>query len=99
MTAETTDYRSPLTSRRGAVAAGAPDEGVAANYGEPAAEQRALERGIGVVDASHRGVVTVTGPDRLSWLDTLSSQWLRSEERRVGREGRTGWWRGTGRNE
>src|SRR5690625_636143 len=77
MTAETTDYRSPLTSRRGAVAAGAPDEGVAAHYGEPAAEQRALERGIGVVDASHRGVVTVTGPGRASWLDTLSSQWLR----------------------
>src|SRR5699024_12221097 len=48
-----------------------------AGYGEPAAEQRAVERGIGVVDASDRGVVTVTGADRLSWLDTLSSQWLR----------------------
>lgn len=78
MTADTpTDYRSPLLGRRGAVAAEAPDEGVAVHYGEPVAEQRALERGIGVVDLSHRGVVTVTGPDRLSWLDTLSSQWVR----------------------
>lgn len=78
MTAETpTSYRSPLLSRRGAVAAEGPDEGVAMHYGEPVAEQRALERGIGVVDLSHRGVVTVTGQDRLSWLDTLSSQWLR----------------------
>ena len=77
MTTETAPYRSALLDRRGAVAASAPDEGVAAHYGEPVAEQRALARGIGVVDASHRGVVTVTGPDRLSWLDTLSSQWLR----------------------
>ncbi len=77
MTAETAAYRSPLLARHGAVAASAPDEGVAAHYGEPVAEQRALARGIGVVDATHRGVVTVTGPDRLTWLDTLSSQWLR----------------------
>lgn len=77
MTTETLPYRSPLLDRRGAVAAAAPDEGVAAHFGEPTAEQRALSRGIGIVDAANRGVVTVTGPDRLSWLDTLSSQWLR----------------------
>lgn len=77
MTTEALPYHSPLLDRRGAVAASAPDEGVPAHYGEPIAEQRALARGIGVVDAAHRGVVTVTGPDRLSWLDTLSSQWLR----------------------
>ncbi|UFU05920.1 CAF17-like 4Fe-4S cluster assembly/insertion protein YgfZ [Ruania halotolerans] len=67
---------SPLLTRPGAVRATGPDEGVAAHYGHPVAEQRALERGIGVVDLSHLGVVTVSGPDRLSWLNTLSSQVL-----------------------
>ncbi len=63
-----------LLNRPGAVAAAGPDTGVAAHYGNPVTEQRALERGIGVVDLSHLGVVTVTGPDRLTWLNTLSSQ-------------------------
>ena len=65
---------SPLLSRPGAVEATGPDAGVAAHYGEPLREQRALAAGTAVVDLSHRGVVTVTGPDRLSWLNTLSSQ-------------------------
>ncbi|WP_413451991.1 glycine cleavage T C-terminal barrel domain-containing protein [Georgenia phoenicis] len=67
---------SPLLSRPGAVAGGGPDAGVALHYGHPAQEQRALERGQGVVDLSQLGVVTVTGPDRLSWLNTLSTQLL-----------------------
>lgn len=72
-----TDYRSPLLARPGAVEAGGADRGVAAHYGDPLREQRALERTPGtVVDLSHKGVVTVTGPDRLSWLTTLSSQVL-----------------------
>ncbi|MDN3935024.1 folate-binding protein [Arthrobacter sp. YD4] len=66
--------KSPLLSRPGAVEAAGPDAGVAAHYGEPLREQRALAAGTAVVDLSHRGVVTVTGPDRLSWLNTLSSQ-------------------------
>lgn len=65
---------SPLLSRRGAVAAAGPDEGVAAHYGEPMHEQRHLERGRAVVDLSHLGVVTVGGSDRLSWLHTITSQ-------------------------
>lgn len=69
-------YTSPLLSLSGAVAAGAPDEGVAAHYGDPLREQRALARGEAVVDLSHRGVVTVSGPDRLTWLNTISSQLL-----------------------
>lgn len=69
-------YLSPLLTRPGAVAAGAPDQGTASHYGDPFKEQRALARGAAVVDLSHRGVVTVTGPDRLSWLNTLSSQLL-----------------------
>ncbi|MGK5628286.1 CAF17-like 4Fe-4S cluster assembly/insertion protein YgfZ [Streptomyces sp. URMC 123] len=65
---------SPLLSLPGAVAAEAPDEGVAAHYGDLFREQRALADGTGFVDLSHRGVVTVTGPDRLSWLHLLLTQ-------------------------
>ncbi|PID53831.1 MAG: folate-binding protein YgfZ [Micrococcales bacterium] len=50
---------------------------MAEHYGDPMAEQKALVAGTGVVDLSTRGVLTVAGPDRLSWLDTLSTQWLR----------------------
>ncbi|UNX54521.1 folate-binding protein [Georgenia sp. TF02-10] len=67
---------SPLLARPGAVAAAGPDAGVALHYGDPVHEQRALARGEAVVDLSHLGVVTVTGPDRISWLNTLSSQLL-----------------------
>lgn len=52
------------------------DAGVPAHYGDPLREQRLLEEGLGVVDLSTRGVVTVTGPDRLTWLNSLSSQKL-----------------------
>jgi folate-binding protein YgfZ len=52
----------------------APDAGVAAHYGNPYAEQRALAAGTAMVDRSHRGVVRITGPDRLSWLHSLSTQ-------------------------
>jgi folate-binding protein YgfZ len=68
--------RSPLLDRHGAVAADAPDQDVAAHYGEPAQEQRALESGAAFVDRSNRGVVRVSGPDRLSWLHSLLSQRL-----------------------
>ncbi|MDR6621005.1 folate-binding protein YgfZ [Sinomonas atrocyanea] len=61
-------------ARPGAVAAHGPDEGVAAHYGDPVREQRELAGGRAAVDLSYRGVVTVAGPDRLSWLTTLSSQ-------------------------
>ncbi|MGY1452409.1 CAF17-like 4Fe-4S cluster assembly/insertion protein YgfZ [Streptomyces sp. SS8] len=67
-------YKSPLLSLPGAVPAEAPDEGVAAHYGDLFREQRTLADGGGVVDLSHRGVVTVTGEDRLSWLHLLITQ-------------------------
>jgi folate-binding protein YgfZ len=60
----------------GAVEAEWPDEGVAAHYGDPAREQRAMSEGQVLVDRSNRGVVRVTGPDRLSWLHSLTSQHL-----------------------
>lgn len=65
---------SPLLNRHGAVAATGPDAGVAWHYGDPVAEQRALVRGGAVVDQSHLGVVRVAGPDRLSWLHSITSQ-------------------------
>jgi tRNA-modifying protein YgfZ len=67
---------SPLLTEPGAVAAGGPDAGVAAHYGDPFAEQRALATRWGVVDQSHRGVLRITGADRLSWLHSLTTQHL-----------------------
>jgi tRNA-modifying protein YgfZ len=66
--------KSPLLSLPGAVPAEGVDEGVAAHYGELFREQRALADGTGFVDLSHRGVVTVSGEDRLSWLHLLLTQ-------------------------
>jgi folate-binding protein YgfZ len=60
----------------GAVPADPPDAAVAGHFGEPIAEQRALERGPAVVDRSHRGVVIVEGPERLGWLHSLTTQAL-----------------------
>jgi tRNA-modifying protein YgfZ len=60
----------------GAVESAWPDEGVAAHYGDPAREQRAITAGGALVDRSNRGVITVSGPDRLTWLHSLTSQHL-----------------------
>jgi folate-binding protein YgfZ len=67
---------SPLLATEGAVPAEGLDAGVAAHYGDPVREQRALDRAAGLVDRSHRGVVRLTGPDRLSWLHSLTTQHL-----------------------
>lgn len=52
-----------------------PDAGVPWHWGDPLREQRALDS-TGLVDLSHRGVVSVSGPDRLGWLHSLTSQHL-----------------------
>jgi tRNA-modifying protein YgfZ len=70
--------RSPLLDRPGAVPAHAPDEAVAGHYGDPLREQRTLLADGGVVDRSQRGVIRVSGPDRLGWLHSLTSQHLES---------------------
>ncbi|MGH3486489.1 MAG: YgfZ/GcvT domain-containing protein, partial [Actinopolymorphaceae bacterium] len=68
-------YASPLLAHPGAVAADPPDSGVAAHYGDPMREQRRLAADRqGFVDLSHRGVVRVSGPDRLTWLHALTTQ-------------------------
>jgi folate-binding protein YgfZ len=60
----------------GAVAAEGVDRGVAAHYGSFNTEQRTLERGDGFVDLSHRDVLRITGPERLSWLHNLTTQYF-----------------------
>jgi len=60
----------------GAVEAQWPDEGVAAHYGDPMREQRAMTEGRVLVDRSNRGVVRIAGQDRLTWLHSLTSQHL-----------------------
>ena len=64
---------SPLLSRPGAVAGDGVDAGVAAHYGDPLREQRG---DVLVVDRSHRDVIRIGGPDRLSWLHSLATQHL-----------------------
>ena len=68
--------RSSLLALPGAVEASWPDEGVAAHYGDPMREQRAADQAAAVVDRSNRGVLRITGPDRLSWLHSLTTQRL-----------------------
>ncbi len=67
---------SPVLSRPGAVAGEGVDAGVAAHYGDPLREQRLLREGLAAVDLSNRGVLTITGPDRLSWLHSITTQLL-----------------------
>ena len=67
---------SPFLSRAGAVAGEGIDAAVAAHYGDPLREQRLLVEGLAAVDLSHRGVVTIAGPDRLSWLNSITTQLL-----------------------
>jgi folate-binding protein YgfZ len=70
------EVASPLLSAPGAVAAEGLDAGVAGHYGDPLREQRLLSEGLAVVDLSQRAVLTVTGPDRLSWLHSMTTQAL-----------------------
>lgn len=51
-----------------------PDAGAVWHYGDPLGEQRAAETDAIVVDRSHRGVLTLTGNDRQTWLHSISSQ-------------------------
>lgn len=63
-----TDASTPVES--------GPDAGAPWHYGDPYAEQRALAAGDAAVDLSHRPVVRIAGPDRLTWLHSLTSQHL-----------------------
>jgi tRNA-modifying protein YgfZ len=51
-----------------------PDAGAIWHYGDPLGEQRTAETGAALVDRSHRGVLTLTGADRQTWLHSISTQ-------------------------
>ena len=67
---------SILLSRHGAVDGTGIDRGVASHYGDPHREQVLLAEGLAAVDLSHRGVITISGADRLTWLHSLTTQHL-----------------------
>ena len=69
-------HPSQLLGAEGAVPGEGRDAAVAAHYGDPVREQRLLDEGLAVVDLSNRGVVRVSGPDRLSWLHSMTTQHL-----------------------
>ncbi|HEY0813008.1 MAG TPA: folate-binding protein [Pseudonocardia sp.] len=50
------------------------DDPVPAHRGDPPSEQRAMARAAAVVDRSHRGIIAVSGEERLSWLHLLLTQ-------------------------
>jgi len=50
------------------------DFGVPWHYGDPLREQRVLAEGDAAVDCSHLPIITVAGPDRRSWLHSLTTQ-------------------------
>ncbi len=77
---------SPLLTRPGAVAGEGVDRPVAAHYGDPMREQRLLVERLAAVDLSHRPVLTITGPDRISWLHSLTTQLLIGLPPRTSRE-------------
>lgn len=68
------EQRSPFLDLPGAV--DTDGTGVPAHYGSPLSEQRALAERGAIVDLSDRAVLTIQGPDRLSWLNSLTSQAL-----------------------
>ena len=67
---------SPLLTLPGAVPSPeeSPDSGVAWHYGNPFGEQRGAVAQAAVIDRSNRFVFAITGEERLTWLDTISSQ-------------------------
>jgi folate-binding protein YgfZ len=49
---------------------------IAADLGSPAAEYAAIRRGVGVLDAVHRGTLRITGADRVGFLQRMVTQQL-----------------------
>jgi folate-binding protein YgfZ len=53
-----------------------PDAGAAWHFGDVAKEQRALAAGTAFADLRHHPTLAVRGEDRLSWLHSLTTQYL-----------------------
>ncbi|MEI9906711.1 MAG: folate-binding protein [Actinomycetota bacterium] len=52
------------------------DKGAVWHLGEPSQEQRALASGEAWADLSHLEIIKITGEDRLTWLHSLTTQFL-----------------------
>lgn len=65
---------SLLDSLLAGVPGGVVDAGVLQHAGNPLVEQRLLVEGSAVAITGERAVVAVSGEDRLSWLDSITSQ-------------------------
>ena len=57
-----------------------PDKGAIWHFGEPNQEQKALVAGNAWADLSHRGIISISGRDRLTWLHALTTQHLEKLE-------------------
>ena len=67
---------SPLLTLPGAVPSpeDSADSAVAWHYGNPFGEQRDATSSAAIIDRSHRFVIAISGEERLTWLNTISSQ-------------------------
>ena len=52
------------------------DIGAIWHLGEPSQESRSLHEGTGWAELSHLEIVRISGPDRLTWLHSLTTQFL-----------------------
>jgi folate-binding protein YgfZ len=57
-----------------------PDKGAIWHFGEPNQEQKVLVAGNAWADLSHRGIISISGKDRLTWLHALTTQHLEKLE-------------------
>jgi folate-binding protein YgfZ len=53
-----------------------PDIGAVWHFGEPYKEQRILDEGLAWADLSHYEIISISGEDRLTWLHSLTTQYL-----------------------
>lgn len=53
-----------------------PDAGAVWHYGDPFGEQRAAQHDAVFVNRSHRAVLTLSGADRLTWLHSITTQFV-----------------------
>ena len=53
-----------------------PDKGAVWHFGEPTKEQRALAAGQAWADLSHHEIIAISGEDRLTWLHSITTQYL-----------------------
>ncbi|GED96854.1 CAF17-like 4Fe-4S cluster assembly/insertion protein YgfZ [Gordonia crocea] len=67
---------SAVAEPDGAYGHGPQSRRVAWHYGDPLGEQRAATTGVILVDRSDRAVLEISGDERLSWLHTISSQFV-----------------------